>query len=83
MLAAGQRSESQAAKADENSFAALDIGLMVIFGFGLLAYPLILKQKALQHSSVLASQHPHARSLSVLTEARGTTGAILTGRRAA
>ena len=52
--AAGQRSESQAAKADENSFAALDIGLMVIFGFGLLAYPLILKQKALQHSSVLA-----------------------------
>jgi hypothetical protein len=54
---AGQRSDSQSVKAEENSFAALDIGLMVIFGLGLLAYPLILKQKALQHSSVLAS-HP-------------------------
>jgi hypothetical protein len=53
--AAGQRSESQTVQADENSSAALDIGLMVIFGFGLLAYPLILKQKALQHSSGLAS----------------------------
>jgi hypothetical protein len=79
----GQRSESQAAKADQNSFAALDIGLMVIFGFGLLAYPLILKQKALQHSAVLESQHPPAKSLSVLPQAGGSTGAILTGRRAA
>jgi hypothetical protein len=52
---AAQRSESPAARSDENSVAALDIGLMLIFAFGLLAYPLIRKQQALLHSSVLAS----------------------------
>ena len=52
---ADPRSEFRSAKSDEDSGAVLDIGLMLIFALGLLAYPLIRRQRALLHSLVLAS----------------------------
>jgi len=52
---AGQRPELDGPKSDENSIAVLDIGLMLLFAFGLLAYPLVRKQRALRHSLVFAS----------------------------
>jgi hypothetical protein len=52
---AGQRPEFDGPKSDENSIAVLDIGLMLLFAFGLLAYPLVRKQRALRHSLVFAS----------------------------
>jgi hypothetical protein len=51
---AGQLPVAQTVPTDDDP-AALDIGLMVVFAFALIAYPLALKQRALQRSSVLTS----------------------------
>jgi hypothetical protein len=52
---AGQRPQFEGPKSDDNSIAVSDIGLMLLFAFGLLAYPLVRKQRALRHSLVFTS----------------------------
>jgi hypothetical protein len=52
---ADQRSESHPANSDNDSIAVFDTALMLLFAVGLLAYPLIRRQRALLHSSALAS----------------------------
>ena len=52
---ADQRSESHPANSENNSITVFDTALMLLFAVGLLAYPLIRRQRALLHSSALAS----------------------------
>jgi hypothetical protein len=52
---ADQRSESHPANSENNSISVFDTALMLLFALGLLAYPLVRRQRALLHSSALAS----------------------------
>jgi hypothetical protein len=47
--------EAKDAQPDGESMALMDVGLMLLFACGLLAYPLVRKQRALRHSLVFAS----------------------------
>lgn len=51
----GKRLGSSNASSDQRVTSLLDIGLLIIFAGSLLAYPLIRKQRTLDHSAVLTS----------------------------
>jgi hypothetical protein len=53
--AADPQSQFADPKAAENSIALMDLGLMLLFAFGLLAYPLVRRQRALRRSLVFTS----------------------------
>jgi hypothetical protein len=52
---ADPRSQLVDPKSDENSIALMDLGLMLLFAFGMLAYPLVRRQRALRRSLVFTS----------------------------